>query len=157
MSPNPSKVVLSFLQRVSSSESKPDEYLLERLQSFLKDTEDDWNYILPEELEKQRKKKDFYILDLRKPADYARGHIPGAKNIFWLDLLKDENLKKLPIDRKIVLYCYVGHTSSQALVLLKLLGYDVISLKFGLGKSPTAGVPVAGWLDYGYPIKKNSR
>jgi len=79
MSPNPSKVVLSFLQRVSSSESKPDEYLLERLQSFLKDTEDDWNYILPEELEKQRKKKDFYILDLRKPADYARGHIPGAK------------------------------------------------------------------------------
>jgi rhodanese-related sulfurtransferase len=120
----------------------------------LKDIKDDWNYILPEDFEKQRKNKNFFILDIRRPEDFAKGHIPGAKNIFWLNLLDDENLKKLPKDKKIVIYCYVGHTSSQALVILKLLGYDVIALKFGLGKSPTEGVPVAGWLDYGYEFKE---
>jgi rhodanese-related sulfurtransferase len=145
----PSRVLLAFVNK-----SADDKELLEKLRTFLKDTRNDWNYILPEDFEKQRKKKDFFILDIRRPEDYAKGHIPGAKNIFWLDLLDDENLKKLPKDKKIMIYCYVGHTSSQALVLLKLLGYDVIALKFGLGKSPTEGVPVAGWLDYGYELKR---
>jgi hypothetical protein len=48
----------------------------------------------------------------------------------------------------------VGHTSSQVLTLLKMLGYDVSSIKYGYGLSPVQGVPVAGWLDYGLPIVK---
>ena len=40
-----------------------DENLLNKLKFFLEDTKDDWNYILPEDFEKQRKKKDFFILD----------------------------------------------------------------------------------------------
>ena len=91
-------------------------------------------------------------MDIRKPQDFKKGHIKGSKNIFWLDLLKKENLKKLPKNKKIVLICYVGHTSSQALVLLRLLGYDVVSLKFGMGISPSQGVPVAGWTDFGFDI-----
>jgi len=149
MSVRSSRVLLSFINK-----NAEDKELLERLRTFLKDTKDDWNYILPEDFEKQRKNKNFFILDIRRPEDFAKGHIPGAKNIFWLNLLDDENLKKLPKDKKIMIYCYVGHTSSQALVILKLLGYDVIALKFGLGKSPTEGVPVAGWLDYGYEFKE---
>jgi len=149
MSVRSSRVLLAFINK-----NAEDKELLERLRTFLKDTKDDWNYILPEDFEKQRKNKNFFILDIRRPEDFAKGHIPGAKNIFWLNLLDDENLKKLPKDKKIVIYCYVGHTSSQALVILKLLGYDVIALKFGLGKSPTEGVPVAGWLDYGYEFKE---
>ena len=47
-----------------------------------------------------------------------------------------------------------GHTSSQILTLLKLLGYNVISIKYGYGISPIKLVPVAGWLDYGLPITK---
>jgi len=50
------------------------------------------------------------------------------------------------------LICYVGHTSSQALVLLKMLGYKVVAVKFGYGKSPVFGVPVAGWLNYNFPV-----
>ena len=122
---------------------------------YLEDTKDDWNYITPEELKKNL--DDFYILDIRKPEDFAEGHIPNAKNIFWLDLLDEENLAKLPRDKKIVLVCYVGHTASQMLAVLKMLGFDVISLKFGMGKSPVEGVPVAGWLDYGFEIEKGTK
>ena len=64
-------------------------------------------------------------------------------------------LNRLPKEKLIVLICYVGHTSSQVLTLLKLLGYNVIAIKFGYGLSPVKGVPVAGWLDYGLPTEKS--
>ena len=134
-----------------------DDGLLDKLRAYLKDTDKNWNYILPEELEKMRKKgtdKKYLILDIRKPDAYKEGHIPGAKNIFWLDILDPANIKKLPEDKKILVVCYVGHTSSQVVTLLRLLGYDAVSLKFGMGKSPAEGVPVAGWLDYGYDLEK---
>jgi rhodanese-related sulfurtransferase len=82
-------------------------------------------------------------------------HIKGAKNIFWLSVLDDKNLKRLPKNKHIFLICYVGHTSSQVLVLLKLLGYNVTAIKYGYGISPVHGVPVAGWLDYGFPTEKS--
>lgn len=140
-----------------SAQQIDEENLLPALQDFLDKTKEDWNYITPEEFQKLREKdkdKDFYILDIRHPEDFKKGHIPGAKNIFWLDILNPENLKKLPRDKKIMIYCYVGHTSSQVLVLLKLLGYDVVALKFGMGISPVEGVPVAGWMDFGFKITK---
>ena len=54
-----------------------------------------WNYITPEELNKEDL-RDFYLLDIRSKEDYEEGHITDAKNIFWKDLLKEENIKKLP-------------------------------------------------------------
>jgi len=119
---------------------------------FIKDTKDDWNYVLPTDLEKNLKK--YFLIDIRKSENFKEGHMKGSINIFWMDLLKEENLKKLPKDKKILLICYVGHTASQMVVALKLLGYDVKALKFGMGKSPVEGVPVAGWLDYGYDVVK---
>jgi len=57
-------------------------------------------------------------------------------------------------NKKIFLICYVGHTSSQAMVLLKILGYDVTSIKYGYGVSPIVGVPISGWINYNYPVEK---
>jgi len=91
------------------------------------------------------------LIDLRDEKEYKKMHIKGSKNIYWLDILDEKNLKRLPKDRLIVLICYVGHTSSQILTLLKMLGYNVISIKYGYGLSPVKGVPVAGWTDYGFP------
>jgi rhodanese-related sulfurtransferase len=127
--------------------------VLESLRKFVKGTGKDWNYVTPEDLHKKGT-KGYHVVDIRKPEDYAKGHIAGAKNIFWMDLLDEANLKKLPKDGKILLVCYVGHTSSQMVVALRLLGYDAVSLKYGMGKSPVEGVPVAGWLDYGYDVVK---
>lgn len=132
-----------------------DQNLLSTFQKYLDTVDKDWNYITPTELYDKIKSAstEFFILDIRRKEDYEAGHIPGAKNIFWLDILKPENIAQLPRDKKILIYCYVGHTSSQLLVILKLLGYDVVALKFGMGKSPVKGVPVSGWLNYGYPIE----
>jgi rhodanese-related sulfurtransferase len=127
--------------------------MLDNLRQYLVDTKNDWNYITPIDFYNNYylKKKNYFLIDLREKKVYDKQHIKGAKNIFWLNILDEKNLKKLPKDKPIFLICYVGHTSSQILTLLKLLGYSVVSIKFGYGISPVQGVPVAGWLDYGLP------
>ena len=80
------------------------------------------------------KKKDYFLVDLRDEDSFKKMHIKGAKNIFWLSVLDDKNLKRLPKNKHIFLICYVGHTSSQVLVLLKLLGYKIHLLS---GDHPT--------------------
>jgi rhodanese-related sulfurtransferase len=127
------------------------------LRQYLHSTKDDWNYITPMDFYNQYylQKKDYYLIDLRSKAEYLKMHIKGSRNIYWLNILDEKNLNKLnklPKNKPIILICYVGHTSSQILTLLKLLGYNVISIKYGYGLSPIKGIPVAGWLDYGLPI-----
>lgn len=123
------------------------------LRKYLKNVKDDWNYITALDFynEYYLKRKKYYLIDLRGEKEYKKMHIKGAKNIFWLNILDEKNLKKFPKDEPIFLICYVGHTSSQVLTLLKLLGYKVVSIKYGYGLSPVKEVPVAGWLDYGLP------
>ena len=128
-----------------------------QLRNYLQTTKDDWNYITPVEFYNKyyMKKKPYFLVDLRDKEAYNAGHVKGAINIFWLNILDPDNLKKLPKTEPIFLICYVGHTSSQILTLLKLLKYNVVSIKFGYGQSPVKGVPVAGWLNYGYPLVKD--
>jgi len=129
---------------------------IETLRQYIKSTKDDWNYITPIDFYNNYylKKKDYYLIDLRDETEYKKNHIKGSKNIYWMNILDEKNLKKLPKDKPIFLICYVGHTSSQVLTLLKLLGYNVVSIKYGYGISPAKGVPVAGWVDYGLPVQK---
>jgi rhodanese-related sulfurtransferase len=75
---------------------------------------------------------DPIIVSVRAAADYAKGHVPGAINIPLADLAKPESLAKLPTNKKIVAYCYTGHTGSQATAILNVLGYDTSNLKFGM-------------------------
>ena len=124
--------------------------------SYLEDTGEDWNYILPQELQDRMQKNDpLFILDVRRPEDFAAGHIPTSMNIFWLDLLRKDNLARLPKDREIIIVCYIGHTASQALVLLKLLGFKAKVLKFGMGRSPDPEVPILGWRQYHFPMESD--
>ena len=128
---------------------------IEILRNYLSGTNDDWNYITPIDFYNHYylKKKDYLLIDLRDEKSFKKMHIKGAKNIFWLNILDEKNLKKITKGKTIFLICYVGHTSSQILTLLKLLGYNVTAIKFGYGISPVKGVPVAGWLDYGLPVE----
>lgn len=139
------------MQIISVKQNKDN--ILEALQKFIDDTDKKWGYITPEELHKSEKDK-YYLLDIRDKETFKEGHIKGATNIFWQELLEDKNLSKLPKDKTILLVCYVGHTASQMLVALALLGYKVKALKFGMGISPVQGVPVAGWLNYGFELEK---
>ncbi len=75
---------------------------------------------------------DPFIISVRAPEDYAKGHIPGAINIPWKTIADPENLAKIPDDRPIVVYCYTGHTGGIATTILNVLGYEATNLKYGM-------------------------
>ncbi len=61
------------------------------------------------------------LVDLRSPADYRRGHIPGAINLPLQDLA--HHLEAIPRDRDVVLYCATGYRSVLGVMALQLHGY----------------------------------
>lgn len=89
-----------------------------------------------------------YILSIRQVKDFDAGHIQGAKNIAWGDGMQDQ-FGSLPADKKIVVYCYTGQTAGQTVGGLRVLGYDAVSLKGGMGTG--ANTP-QGWSNQDYPV-----
>lgn len=75
--------------------------------------------------------KGYLLVSLQRPADYAKGHVPGAINIPYYDIAKAESLRKLPRDKKIVLICYVGHWAGSAALFLNQVGYEAYDMRFG--------------------------
>jgi glyoxylase-like metal-dependent hydrolase (beta-lactamase superfamily II)/rhodanese-related sulfurtransferase len=60
------------------------------------------------------------VLDVREPAEYARGHVPDAINIPQADLAT--RLDEVPRDRPIMTICQSGMRSIRAAQFLKQLG-----------------------------------
>jgi len=89
------------------------------------------------------------FLSVRKAEDYAKGHISGAINIPFGQGMQD-SFGELPTDKKIVTYCYTGQTAGQTVAILRLLGYDAVSLNSGMG---TPATPGAGWANKGFPTE----
>jgi rhodanese-related sulfurtransferase len=74
-----------------------------------------------------------FVVDVRRPDDYNRGHIRGAVNIFWKDVAKYENLRRLPADRKIIVCGHTGGDEAASITaILNLLGYDAVNLRWGM-------------------------
>jgi len=94
--------------------------------------------------------KSVVILSVRSAEDYAKGHIEGAVNIPFAKGM-EKSFNTLPKDKKIIVYCYTGQTAGQTVAILKLLGYDAVSLNAGTGTPANAP---AGWINKGYPVVK---
>ncbi|MFK5879327.1 MAG: rhodanese-like domain-containing protein [Flavobacteriaceae bacterium] len=81
----------------------------------------------------------YYILDIRSGDAFNSGHIQGANNIAFADILTEAgNANGQPI----LMVCYTGQTACYATSLLRMYGYDdTQALKWGMsGWSPaTAG------------------
>lgn len=75
---------------------------------------------------------DPFILSIRSPEIFAKGHISGAVNIPMAELFTPDAIARLPKGKKIVVYCYTGHTGSRVTALLNLAGFDAINLKWGM-------------------------
>ncbi len=74
-------------------------------------------------------KDDDFVLDVRTNAEFARGSIPKAKNIYLNDLR--DKLDELPRDRTINVYCTVGFRSYVACCILEQNGFDARNLSGG--------------------------
>src|SRR4030065_2581471 len=64
------------------------------------------------------------ILDVREPAEYERGHIPGAR-LIPLSILPSR-LEEIETDKTTITYCAHGRRSASAASLLKGYGLDKV-------------------------------
>ena len=86
---------------------------------------------------------DFLLVDVRSPALFAKGHVPGAVNIPHRELTA-ERLADQPRDRLVVVYCAGPHCNgaNRAALQLARLGRPVKEMIGGL----------TGWRDEGYAL-----
>lgn len=85
---------------------------------------------MSEAITMMEKEKDYIILDVRKPDEFAEKHIPGAINI-PNEIIGTEEIKELPNKKQLILvYCRSGNRSKQASEKLVKLGYTNI-VEFG--------------------------
>lgn len=90
------------------------------------------------------------IVSIRQAEDYAKGHIEGAINIPFGENMQ-ASFDQLPMDKKVLVYCYSGQTAGQTVGVLRMMGYDAASIKSGMG---TAGTGGSGWGNEGLPVVK---
>ncbi|MFB6106558.1 MAG: sulfurtransferase [Halobacteriaceae archaeon] len=88
---------------------------------------------------------DAVVVDTRSPEEYAEGHLPGAVNLDWTDLVDRESRGLKPraeltalldsrgvsSDRRVVLYCNTARRISHTFVVLKHLGYPDVAFYEG--------------------------
>ena len=89
------------------------------------------------------------LIDVREPAEWQAGHIPGAVHVprGLLEFKADPSLpaaheKALDPAKKLVVYCASGGRSALAAKTLKDMGYpDVANMLGGFGGWSQAGKP----------------
>ncbi|MXR40259.1 sulfurtransferase [Halobaculum sp. WSA2] len=81
---------------------------------------------------------DAVIVDTRDPDEYAAGHLPGAVNLDWLELVDPDTRglrsrgdlesiladRGITPDREVLLYCNTARRISHTYLVLRHLGYE---------------------------------
>jgi rhodanese-related sulfurtransferase len=86
------------------------------------------------------------LIDVRDPAEYASGHVTGARNV---PLSKLESAKELPSNKSLplVVVCATGARAARAAGILKKRGFE--------NARPLAG-GLAAWREANLPIEKSA-
>jgi rhodanese-related sulfurtransferase len=98
---------------------------------------------------------NYYIVNYWPEAEYTDpGHIPGAVQYTpKQSIALAADLKTLPADKTIVVYCYTGQNSANLTAYLRLVGYNAKSLLFGTNGMIYDDMTKSRWSEsaiYGY-------
>lgn len=95
------------------------------------------------ELVERMRAGDVIVLDVRPPAEFSAGHLPGAVNVPPDEL--DHRLGALPAGEQVVAYCRGPYCvyADDAVRLLLAAGHDARRLTDGYPEWAAAGLPVA--------------
>lgn len=82
------------------------------------------------------------IIDVRTPAEYAGGHVPGALNIPHMSIIARKN--ELAPDRELVFICQLGQRSALACEFAAASGFkDLFNIEGG----------TEAWVKAGYGVE----
>ncbi|NHX36582.1 MULTISPECIES: rhodanese-like domain-containing protein [Halolamina] len=91
--------------------------------------------LAPEELRRKLETGDEpQVIDVREPAAFERGHLPGAENVPMTEL--PTRIDEIEFDDEVVVACEIGQASLQAVRLIESFegaeGSSVWSLQGGM-------------------------
>jgi hydroxyacylglutathione hydrolase len=89
---------------------------------------------------RERVGEGVFVLDVRQPAEWAEGHIPGAVFITGAEL--PERVDEVPDDREVAVVCSSGYRSSVSASLLARHGRHAANVLGGMTAWKKAGYPV---------------
>ncbi len=100
------------------------------MQEYMEFTPYDSGIIVPQQISKDVFENVVFI-DTRDASQFAKGTIPGARNIEWRQVLG--SIGDIPADKKVILFCNTGSLSAQAAFALRVAGRDnVLVLQTGI-------------------------
>ena len=85
------------------------------------------------------------ILDVRTPAEFREGHLPGAVNMDYFGGPFETQIQSLPKTAPVLLYCRTGNRSGSA--------YDIMT-KAGIGNILHMNEGITKWQQLGLPQEK---
>ena len=90
------------------------------------------------------KEKDVFVLDVRTQEEYDKVHIKNANLIPIQEL--EQNINKIPKDKKVIVHCAKGKRSARACEILKDKGLkELYNVEGGIDK----------WQEEGFPVEKH--
>jgi thiosulfate/3-mercaptopyruvate sulfurtransferase len=136
-----------------TSENKPVTTVVPHLSSktLLPQLNQDCKSVDHVEVKEKLHQPDTILIDSREnprylgefePIDPIAGHIPGAKNYFWKDVLNEEgswrereelidHFSDIPLSKEVIVYCGSGVSACPNILALKEAGYSNVKLYAG--------------------------
>ena len=122
------KTLIAVLLLCVTMQASANENMLEKFSEYLDFVHESEGVIFTNQLQALGYNK-FFIVDVRKENQYQEGHLEGAINIHWRQLLNRRN--ELPKDKTILLYCDTGVLSSRMQFILKMSGFENAKVLWG--------------------------
>ena len=101
---------------------------IDEMEAYLEFVEYGGGVIFAEQIPKDDWKK-FVLIDARDAGQFAKGHIPGAINMDWRQVLAKRD--SIPKDKPVLIYCNTGSLSAQAGFALRVAGWDNLRILQG--------------------------
>jgi len=99
--------------------------------------------VSPAEATQLINRQDALVIDVREPAEFAAGHLLGAKNLPLARLAAPGADVAKRKDRPVIVYCDGSDRAGKAASALKKLGFArVLNLSGGIKAWQDAGLPV---------------
>lgn len=86
------------------------------------------------------KKPGVVLLDVRTPAEFAAGHLQGARNLDFRSAGFRQQIDQLDKRKTYVLYCASGNRSGQTTVLMEETGFKRVVNAGGFEQLKAAGL-----------------
>ena len=109
---------------------------------LLRDARAEIREVTPREADGLRASSATALVDVREDAEWAQGHIPGARHVAKSRLEQEIEAAVPHRSTKVVLYCAAGVRSVFAGQALRAMGYeDVVSMSGGFDQWTSLGLP----------------